>query len=91
MCVAGLSALLLKYCRMRDHPDFLFGELSVLCCFPYLAFTLSEGVANLGVATPYRNRGFVINELSGDEFPFPVGEGIGICVFVSDLCKFTSV
>eukprot|EP00667_Euglena_gracilis_P008060 EG_transcript_8160 len=49
MCVAGLSALLLKYCRMRDHPDFLFGELSVLCCFPYLAFTLSEGVGFSGL------------------------------------------
>jgi len=29
---------------MRDRWDFLFYELTVMSCFPYLAFTIAEGV-----------------------------------------------
>lgn len=42
--VGATCALFTKYLRMRDRREFLFYELTVMSCFPYLAFTIAEGV-----------------------------------------------
>jgi len=47
--VAVFSALITKHCRMRDNEEFFFYEVTVLCCFPYMAFMLGEALQLSGI------------------------------------------
>jgi len=47
--VGATCALFTKYLRMRDRREFLFYELTVMSCFPYLAFTIAEALGMSGI------------------------------------------